>query len=391
MSRIRSMKTMTGRLLLALVAVAVVLLLVPHVASAQSWWPFGGGGEEKDDVDRPPVPREPVYRQPQDAPAPLPPAAPGVPAAPAPTPQSAANWSTKNPICFQLEQRLVQENQKKGQSRDELPRIEDEIRVVDRAYNTGQTQLDRSCYEYFLFAKTFRNTPQCKDLARQVEVSKRRLADLEARRQDILGSSGRSYQDDIIRELARNNCGANYVDMARRRNDGMWEDEESSGGNTWSPSAANGAQTYRTLCVRLCDGFYFPVSFSTLPSHFAQDADVCASKCAAPTELYYYPNPGGAVEQAVALKTQEAYTKLKYAFRYRKEFVNGCSCKAAEYVPADGSAAKKAESTSGTPSPARRADAASATALTTGSTPPPPAPADIGSGWQTEEIGAQSQ
>jgi hypothetical protein len=179
--------------------------------------------------------------------------------------------------------------------------------------------------------------------------------------------------------------------MARRRNDGMWEDEESSGGNTWSPSAANGAQTYRTLCVRLCDGFYFPVSFSTLPSHFAQDADVCASKCAAPTELYYYPNPGGAVEQAVALKTQEAYTKLKYAFRYRKEFVNGCSCKAAEYVPADGSAAKKAESTSGTPSPARRADAASATALTTGSTPPPPAPADIGSGWQTEEIGAQSQ
>mgnify|MGYP001313745712 CR=1 FL=1 len=75
------------------------------------------------------------------------------------------------------------------------------------------------------------------------------------------------------------------------------------------------------------------MSFATLPSHFAQDADVCSSKCAAPTELYYHPNPGGAMEQAVALQSSEPYTKLKSAFRYRKEYVNGCSCKEAEYVP----------------------------------------------------------
>ena len=194
-------------------------------------------------------------------------------------------------------------------------------------------------------------------------------SDLEARRQDIIGSSGRSYQDDIIRELARNNCGANYVDMARRRSDGMWEDEASGSGNIWSPRATNGAQTYRTLCVRLCDGFYFPVSFSTLPSHFPQDADVCSSKCAAPTELFYYPNPGGTVEQAVALKDQEAYTKLKYAFRYRKEYVNGCSCKTAEYVPADGVVGKKAENSppgSLVPQTHSRADAAASPQLATG-------------------------
>jgi hypothetical protein len=32
--------------------------------------------------------------------------------------------------------------------------------------------------------------------------------------------------------------------------------------------AASG--TYRTLCVRLCDGFYFPISFSTIPSNDTQ-------------------------------------------------------------------------------------------------------------------------
>lgn len=398
MSRAESIGIIIRRLMLVLAAVTLTFVLVPSAASAQSWWPFGGGDDEP--PPRPPVPSEPVYRQPdavpapapQEAPPPMAPAAPGAPRppgspAPAPTP-SAGNWSQKNPICYQLEQRLVQEGQKSGQSRDALPGIEDEIRALERAVDSGKAQLDRGCYEYFLFTKSLRNTPQCKDLSRQVEASKRKLSDLDARRQDILGSSGHSYQDDIIRELARNNCGANYVDMARRRSDGMWEDEESSGGSTWSPRATNGAQTYRTVCVRLCDGYYFPVSFSTLPSHFPQDADACSSKCAAPAELYYYPNPGGSIDQAVALRTQEAYNKLKFAFRYRKEVVKGCSCRTAEYVPADGSAPKKAENAppqSSPPPPQQHASDPSgldARAMAAQSSPPQ-APPDNG-GWQTE-------
>ena len=100
--------------------------------------------------------------------------------------------------------------------------------------------------------------------------------------------------------------------------------------------------TYRTLCVRLCDGYYFPVSFSTLPNHFQRDADLCQSQCAAPAELYYHQNPGGAVEQMVSAGNQQPYTSLKSAWRYRKEFVQGCSCKAAEFQPPAGGD-KKAE------------------------------------------------
>lgn len=395
------MGTAVRRLLLALAAVVLAFIFIPEVASAQSWWPFGGGGDEE--PDRPPVPREPVYRQPdavpapppQQAPPPMAPPAPGAPPAPASPPPPGAssannnNWAQKNPICLQLEQRLAQEGQKNGQSRAALPRLEDEIRQLERAVDSGESQLDHGCYDYFLFTKSLRNSPQCKNLARQVDDSKRRLSDLDAQRQDILSSSGHSYQDDIIRELARNNCGAQYTDMARRRSDGMWEDEESSGGSTWQPHALNGAQTYRTVCVRLCDGYYFPVSFSTLPNHFTQDAEACSSKCAAPAELFYYPNPGGTIDQAVALNSQEAYPKLKFAFRYRKEVVNGCSCKAAEYVPADGSAPKKAENApqnSSTQAQAPDAATAAARALAAQQSPPQPAapaPADNG-GWQTQ-------
>jgi hypothetical protein len=91
--------------------------------------------------------------------------------------------------------------------------------------------------------------------------------------------------------------------------------------------------TYRTLCVRLCDGYYFPVSFSTLPNHFERDAQLCQSQCAAPATLYYHQNPGGSVEQMLSFSSQQPYTSLKWAFRYRKEYVPGCSCKQAEYDP----------------------------------------------------------
>ena len=94
--------------------------------------------------------------------------------------------------------------------------------------------------------------------------------------------------------------------------------------------------------MRLCDGYYFPVSFSTLPNHFQRDADLCQSPCAAPAELYYHQNPGGAVEQMVSAASQQPYTSLKTAWRYRKEYVPGCSCKAAEYQPSVGGD-KKAE------------------------------------------------
>jgi hypothetical protein len=306
-------------------AVASVVLLVACPVLAQGWWPWSNSQTE----DRPPVPEEPVYPDEPVYREPPPPQAP-----------PPVNWSTKNPICLELEQSLVQDSQRTSQSRNSLPQLEAEIRQVDQTFQSSEQELKRrNCYEYFLFSKTLRRTRACVDLAREKEQAHRRLGELETQRQQLIGSSERSYRDDIVRELARNNCGANYVQEARRQDRGIfssiWQDEEGgSYGNDWTPfGAPRSYATYRTLCVRLCDGYYFPVSFSTLPSHFEQDANVCQSKCAAPVELYYYQNPGAAVDQSVALRTQEPYTSLKTAFRYRKELVPGCSCKQAEFMP----------------------------------------------------------
>lgn len=317
--------------------VALLALSTAAAAFAQGFsWPWS-------EPERRPVPRDPVYR-PSPAPAPGAAQQPG-----------AYGSSRNNNICLQLEQRLVQESQRGSQSRDVLPRIEADLRAAQRTAQTSESQLERAnCYEYFLFSKSLRRTRQCVDLANQGETARRRVAELEAQRQEILSSSSRSFQDDIIRELARNNCGGTYAQEARKRDreSSFWQDEEGGRPGGGGQFSALPYATYRTVCVRLCDGYYFPISFSTLPNHFQRDAEVCQSKCAAPVELYYYQNPGSQMEQAVGARTQEPYTKLKSAFRYRKEYVAGCSCKQAEYTPQPGAAQNSSSP------PDRRADAA---------------------------------
>lgn len=311
-----------ARVMLA-VAGAVVLAAgaaVPAVAQS-SWWPFGGNDEPPRRQQRAPVPSESVYDDPYGEGQPV---------------------RRPNSICLELEQRLVQEGQRGGESRNLIPMVEGELRQAEQAYRSQKQQLDRGdCYEYFLFSKTLRRTRRCVDLANQADSTRRRIDDLEVQLSQLQGSSGRSYQDEIIRELARNNCGASYQQQARRQSgggfSGFWDDGESSGYSGGGSSfGALPYATYRTVCVRLCDGYYFPVSFSTLPNHFQRDEDACQSKCAAPAALYYHQNPGAGMEQAVAARDNTPYKQLKTAFRYRKEYINGCSCKMAEYQPEPG-------------------------------------------------------
>ena len=99
------------------------------------------------------------------------------------------------------------------------------------------------------------------------------------------------------------------------------------GGTIISPGAnAPMGNTYRTICVRLGDGYYFPISFETTPDHFQQDAATCHRECpAAEVKLYTYHNPGETVSQAVSPDGQ-FYSELPSAFSYRKK-LSGYSCR----------------------------------------------------------------
>lgn len=98
---------------------------------------------------------------------------------------------------------------------------------------------------------------------------------------------------------------------------GYWNDSYSYGDSGYS--------RYRTLCVRTCDGYYFPISFSTTRASLARDAQRCESSCGVPAKLFYHRNPGADVQHMVDLNGRP-YSSLENAFRYREELVENCRC-----------------------------------------------------------------
>lgn len=86
------------------------------------------------------------------------------------------------------------------------------------------------------------------------------------------------------------------------------------------------SNTYRTVCVRLCDGAFFPISFSTTREHFSEDADKCEASCGSASRLYVYRNPGGNPEDMEDLEGRP-YKRLPTAFLYKTQYNEQCKCK----------------------------------------------------------------
>ena len=90
------------------------------------------------------------------------------------------------------------------------------------------------------------------------------------------------------------------------------------------PSMGNSASSgYRTLCVRTCDGYFFPISFSVSRSRFKVDETVCkAMYGGAGAELFVHAN-GRSADQAVSL-TGTPLASEPYAFAFRSSFSDAC-------------------------------------------------------------------
>jgi hypothetical protein len=90
------------------------------------------------------------------------------------------------------------------------------------------------------------------------------------------------------------------------------------------PDSVSGS--YRTLCVRTCDGYYFPISYATNRTRFKTDAAVCQSMYP-PGEaaLYVHHTTGEDATQAVSALTGEPLAKESFAFAYRSGYDHACA------------------------------------------------------------------
>lgn len=214
------------------------------------------------------------------------------------------------------------------------------VRGAESAYVRGGCQRDQQ--------NGIRLNRQCQAFARQILSGR---ADYSKLSQAVsTGNAVAQQRENVLQEIARFGCGRgsqvqglgdqNYDQPPPRRNflqqlfggfnrpndgynDYNQQDQTINDPYANAPTRA----TIRTVCVRQSDGYYWPISFSTLPDYIGQDAAKCQSDCpSASVELYYYDNPGQEPDQMVSV-AGIPYTSLPNAFAYRKHFNPSNTCK----------------------------------------------------------------
>jgi hypothetical protein len=255
----------------------------------------------------------------------------------APYPQGPAS----NPMCPRLEAQLATIDRGSG-SGD--PAKEEQIRRYQDAATKQQGELDRvtlqakrmGCDSSGFFSLFSGPSAQCGPVNNQIQQMRANLdqitTSLERLRSGGLGGADRDNQRrSVLTALAQNNCGPQYANAARGPGSFLENLFGTNNSNPNPPGVDLGPQsgTFRTVCVRSCDGAYFPISFATVPGRFPDDERSCKALCpAAEATLYAYRNPGEDMNQAVSISGQP-YSSSPNAFRYRQEFNPSCACKAA--------------------------------------------------------------
>lgn len=94
--------------------------------------------------------------------------------------------------------------------------------------------------------------------------------------------------------------------------------------------AGNLSGNFRTLCVRSCDGYYFPVSWSVSQNAFERDGKACQAMCpGTQVELHHHRVQGEEPEDMVSASTGMPYRDSENAFLYKKPGASipaGCGC-----------------------------------------------------------------
>jgi hypothetical protein len=258
-----------------------------------------------------------------------------------PYPPPQAGGGQRNPVCVRLEAQLATIDRSNVD-----PSRADQVRRAEDTANRQQAELDRlsaqarrmGCEGRGFFSLFGGHPAQCGPLNNQIQQARANLDRTLGELQQARGNSGdrETQRRSILAALGQSDCGPQYRQFANRGG-GFFD---SLFGNTIgtiinpNPGPSDG-NTYRTICVRTCDGYYFPISYSTVPGKFADDEKVCHAMCpAAEVSLYTYRNPGEDVAQAISTGGQ-TYSELPSAFAYRKAYNPTCGCKGIHQTWAD--------------------------------------------------------
>ena len=182
--------------------------------------------------------------------------------------------------------------------------------------------------------------PQCGDLEGQISRMQANLSDLQARAGggagDLIarynaecGHAQPSGPGNVFEALFGGLAKLGAPQEQEPQTDARFEDHGDQPRQSAPSGEKGGVQAHAgsyAVCVRTCDGSFFPVSYSGAGSRADSLEDVCRSLCPnADMALYSFPF-GGTIEEA-ASPTGEPYANLPNAGKFEKAYDSSCSCR----------------------------------------------------------------
>lgn len=244
---------------------------------------------------------------------------------------------SRDQVCNRLEAQLSGIDRASGDPArvEQLRRYEDAIARQQGELDRAVAQSRRLGCDTPGFFQLFnpQQAQQCTPLNKQIQDMRNNQAKMQADLQRMQGA-GANYERDgqrraVLAALAQNDCGPQYRQAAtQQQGRGFFEQLFGGPGSILAPEQNQEMGSgYRTVCVRTCDGSFFPISFSTSQDRFRDDERTCQRMCpAAEVVLFSYRNPGEDISKAISINGQP-YTALPNAFKFKQEYNAACSCK----------------------------------------------------------------
>jgi hypothetical protein len=191
-------------------------------------------------------------------------------------------------VCRQLKAQLA------GTSQTQLR--------ATRRYDVAIAKQRTAMQQSYAMARRYRcaagaGAPICGKIGANIRAQKRNLARYEAQKRRV------------VQALYSDACAGTPRERPKKQRTARSHEEK----------------LYRTVCVRTCDGYFFPVSFSTTANRFDEDASACSARGGAlEHQLFSLKLPDQTLEDAVSIDGHR-YSDLPNALRYQRELVDGCS------------------------------------------------------------------
>jgi hypothetical protein len=199
------------------------------------------------------------------------------------------------------------------------------------------------------------NAGYCGELEQAESRMLDNITDLQMRRDQMRSDSADArVRNQLLAALDENNCNApvqqyddpQYAEPPSINDQAMRDDtfiplDGGEGRRSYYAApgyAAPGGQTLshlNTVCVRTCDGGFFPIRSNATSFDFARDASTCQQMCPGiETELFYHDVSSGETESMTSASTGAPYSAMPNAFAYKNRKPGektSCSCNLPAY------------------------------------------------------------